>query len=133
MKSKWTALIVLALLASNASAHPSKGHMLYFSLPILVNGEQVPAGIYQVSLENHDSTALVTLSKNGKFVAGAKGTWVKQGTKFTDNAVLLRVNSDGTRSLLEIRLSGTKETIVFTEPTINVDSLKAQHHKNSDN
>ena len=132
MKIKWTALLVLLLLATNVSAHPRKGHMLYFSLPILVNGVQVPAGIYLVSLETHDSTALVTISKDGKFIAGAKGTWVKQGKRFADNAVLLRVNSDGSRSLVELRLSGTKETIVFTDPLINVDSLKSAHPKSSD-
>ena len=131
MKIRWTMLIVLTLLASNAFAHPRKGHMLYFSLPILVNGEQIPAGIYQVSLETHDSTALVTISKDGEFVAGVKGTWVKQGAKFTDNAVLLRVNSDGSRSLIELRLSGTKETIVFADPIINVESLRSTHPKGS--
>jgi hypothetical protein len=132
MKIKWTASIVLALMASNAFAHPRKGHMLYFSLPVLVNGEKVPAGIYQVSLETHDTAALVTLSKDGKFIAGAKGMWVKQSAKFTDNAVLLRVNSDGSRSLVELRLSGTKETIVFSDPIINVDSLRSSHPKSSD-
>ncbi|MBZ5643715.1 MAG: hypothetical protein LAO19_13215 [Acidobacteriia bacterium] len=132
MKLKWIALMMVILLASTISAHPRKGHMLYFSLPILVNGVQVPAGIYSVSLETHDSTALVTISKDGKFVAGSKGNWVKQGEKFADNAVLLRVNSDGSRSLVELRLSGTKETIVFTDPVINVDSLKSAHPKSSD-
>ena len=133
MKIKWTALLALALLTVNASAHPRKGHMLYFSLPILVNGVQVPAGIYSVSLETQDSVAMVTISKDGKFVAGAKGNWVKQGETFSDNAVLLRVNSDGSRSLVELRLSGTKETIVFSDPIVNVNSLKPGHSKSSDN
>ena len=53
MKIKWTALLVLLLLATNVSAHPRKGHMLYFSLPILVNGVQVPAGIYLVSIDSN--------------------------------------------------------------------------------
>jgi hypothetical protein len=33
--------------------------------------------------------------------------------KFTGNTVLLRVNPDGTRSLVEIRLAGTAKTIVL--------------------
>jgi hypothetical protein len=133
MNMKWTAFILLCFAAVPVSAHPRKGHMLYFSLPILVNGVKVPAGIYSVSLETHESTALVTISKDGKFVAGAKGNWVKQGEKFADNAVLLRVNSDGSRSLVELRLSGTKETIVFADPIINVNSLKSSQTKSSDN
>jgi hypothetical protein len=132
MKIKWTALIAFALLAASTSAHPRKGHMLYFSQPILVNGVNVPAGIYQVSLETHDSAAQVTISKDGKFVAGVTGNWVKQSEKFADNAVLLRVNSDGSRTLVELRLSGTKETIVFADPIINVDSLRSSHNKGSE-
>jgi hypothetical protein len=54
-----------------------------------------------------------TLWREGQFIATAHGTWVRHGVKYTENAVLLRVNSDGTRSLTEIRLAGSAKTIVI--------------------
>jgi hypothetical protein len=41
---------------------------------------------------------------------------VKNGAKYTEDAVLLRVNSDGTRTLIEIRLAGLAKTIVLVSP-----------------
>jgi hypothetical protein len=57
----------------------------------------------------------VTFWKNGQFFATAKGDWVKHGVKYTGDAALLRVNSDGSRSLVEIRLAGVKKTIVLSD------------------
>jgi hypothetical protein len=38
---------------------------------------------------------------------------VRHGVKYREDAVLLQVNSDGTRSLMEIRLAGSAKTIVL--------------------
>ena len=55
-------------------------------------------------------------------VATARGAWVKSGVKYSENSVLLRVNSDGSRSLIEIRLAGTAKSIVLkdTETVLRV-------------
>jgi len=122
MKIKWGLFYLLALLASPLLARPDHSRLLSFPLPILVNGAEVPKGIYELTWETRQSSAIITLSKDGNFIAGGKGTWVKQGTKYTENAVLLRVNSDGSRTLVEIRLAGTKNTIVFADQTVDVSS-----------
>ena len=86
-----------------------------FSLPFVVNlnGAQVPAGIYELTWETQGSAARATLWKDGRFVATAPGTWVKNGAKYSEDAALLRVNSEGSKSLVEIRLGGTARAIVF--------------------
>jgi hypothetical protein len=127
MKINWNALILLALLASNLSARPDNSRPFSVPVPIIVNGAEVPAGIYELNWETQASTAFVTLSKDGLFVAGGKGTWVKQGVKYMQDAVLLRVNANGSHSLLEIRLAGSKKTIVFDNPVIELNSNRPPH------
>lgn len=131
MKIKWGFIFLAGLMASTLYARPDNSRLLYFPLPIQVNGAEVPKGIYQLTWETHESSANITLTKDGNFIAGGKGTWVKQGTKYSENAVLLRVNEDGSRSLTEIRLAGSKKTIVFADPTVDVSSSKLQHLKAS--
>lgn len=80
---------------------------------ITVNGATVPKGMYSLAVESKGSTARATFWKDGRFVATAHGTWVRHGVKYIEDAVLLKVNSDGTRSLTEIRLAGSTKTIVI--------------------
>ena len=82
---------------------------------IYLNGAQIPAGSYQLTWEAHGSKARVTLSKDGQFVATAPGVWAKNGVKYAEDEALLRVNSDGTKSLIEFRIGGAARAIVFTQ------------------
>ena len=87
---------------------------------VFLNGAQVPAGTYELTWENHGTTVRVTLSKDGQFFATAPGAWVKNGAKYTEDASLLRVNSDGTKSLIEIRIAGAARAIVFSQTDVAV-------------
>jgi hypothetical protein len=68
----------------------------------------------------------VTLRKDGQFVATAPGAWVKNGVKYTEDQALLRMNSDGTKSLIEIRIAGAARAIVFanTDVTVHYSAMK---------
>jgi hypothetical protein len=78
--------------------------------------------MYTLSLETHGVSVHAALWKDGRFIASARGTWVRHGVKYREDAVLLQVNSDGTRSLLEIRLAGSAKTIVLdnVSPVLHV-------------
>ena len=117
MKIKVAVLTTLILLAANFPALAKKNPPRPFMLrdAVTLNGAEVPAGIYELRWETHGSTARVTLSKNGQFVATAAAVWAKNGVKSTEDQALLRVNSDGSRSLIEIRIAGQARTIVFAE------------------
>jgi hypothetical protein len=79
----------------------------------------------------------VTLSKDGQFVATAPGVWAKNGVKYAEDEALLRVNSDGTKSLVEFRIGGATRAIVFTQteasaryaPRFIVDICPFPHHR----
>jgi hypothetical protein len=94
--------------------------------PVLLNGAEVPAGIYELTWETHGSNARVTLRKNGQFVATAPAVWAKNGVKYAEDEALLRVNSDGSKSLIEIRIAGAPRAIVFanTDATVHYTAMK---------
>ena len=127
MKINWQAFILLFLMVAGASAGPVKSRLFSISVPIIVNGAEIPAGIYTLECESSESTAFVTFSKDGTFIAGGKGTWVKQGVKYVEDAVLLRVNANGSRSLQEIRLAGSNRTIVFPNPILELSANRSPH------
>ena len=106
-----TAFIACATLSASANVTPSRS--IFLDRDITVNGAAVPHGMYRLLLESHGASVRATLWKEGRFVATAHGVWVRHGIKYTEDAVLLRVNSDGTRSLTEIRLAGSAKTIVI--------------------
>jgi hypothetical protein len=117
MKFKFLLPVVVILLFSNLPAFAAKNTRPFFlRTTVTLDGAEVPAGIYVLSWESHSSTVRVTLWKDGRFVATAQGSWVRSGIKYPDDAALLRVNSDGSRSLVEIRVAGLKKTIVIDDP-----------------
>jgi len=115
MKIKAAALAILILLAAGGlvQAKKSPARPFFLQVPVTIDGAEVPPGIYDLTLESSNSSVRVTFWKYGKFVATARGAWVKSGMKYTETSVLLRVNSDGSRSLIEIRMAGTAKTIVL--------------------
>jgi hypothetical protein len=115
MKIRPVALAALILLAASfpVPAKKSPARPFFLQTPITMDGAEIPQGMYQLTLESSNSSVRVTLWREGQFVATARGVWVKGGMKYTETSVLLRVNSDGSRSLIEIRLAGTAKTIVL--------------------
>ena len=105
-------IVILLLISFSAYAKTSRRP---FSLQttVTMNGAEVPAGVYELSWESQNSIVRVTLWKDGQFFATAQGAWVKNGVQYPSDAALLRVNSDGSRSLMEIRLAGEKKSIVL--------------------
>jgi hypothetical protein len=105
--------IVILMLVSFSAYAKNTRHPFFLRTTVTMNGAEVPAGNYELSWESQNSKVSVTLWKDGRFFATARGTWVKNAVQYSEDAALLRVNSDGSRSLAEIRLAGVKKTIVI--------------------
>jgi hypothetical protein len=118
MNTKVVALAILLLLGASVPAQAKKvpPRPFFLRTPVTLNGAEIQEGLYELTLESGDSVVRVTLWRDGQFVATAPGIWVKNGAKYTEDSALLRVNSDGSRSLIEIRLAGTAKTIVLNRP-----------------
>lgn len=109
--------VALSVACTSAYAKLIPLRPLFLDRGITLNGVEVPRGMYSLSIDAQGASVTATLLNEGKFVASGRGTWVKHGVKYTQDAVLLRVNPDGSRSLVEIRLSGLNKTIVFDDVT----------------
>ena len=105
--------VAILLFVSFPACAKQKSHPFFLRTTVTMNGAEVPSGIYDLSWEPDKSGVRVTLWKDGRFFATAQGVWVKNGLKYTNDAALLRVNPDGSRSLMEIRLAGVKKSIVL--------------------
>jgi len=120
-------LLILLTVNFPAWARKTPSRPFFLRSDATMNGVEVPTGLYELTWEVRNSTVRVTLWKDGKFFATAQGAWVKNGSKYPEDAALLRVNSDGSRSLIEIRLGGTERAIVLNraEYTIRVTENNA--------
>jgi hypothetical protein len=81
--------------------------------PVSLNGTPIAAGEYKVSWQTHSPDATVTFAKGHKAITTAPGRLVESNTKFDRDMVISRIQPDGTRVLLELRLGGTNQSIVF--------------------
>jgi CO/xanthine dehydrogenase Mo-binding subunit len=108
-------LAAIILLAASVPALAKKYPPRPFQLrqDVILNGAQVPAGVYSLIWETQGTKARVTLQKDGKFVASAEGTFIKSGVKYSQDAAMLLDNPDGSKSLIEIRIADTAKAIVL--------------------
>ena len=117
MKFKLVIQTIVILLLVSFTARANESRPFFLPTTVTMNGAEIPAGLYDLSWESHNSAVRVMLSKDGRFFATAQGTWVKNAVQYSNDAALLRVNSDGSRSLIEIRLAGVKKSIVIENAT----------------
>jgi len=122
-------LPTLLLLLGGTPAWAKKNPPRPFTLGevILMNGAEIPSGTYQLAMETKGSTVHVTLWKDGQVFATAPGMWAKSGIKYKEDQALLIVNSDGTKSLIEIRIAGTEKSIVLVHPEVAVHYSALKH------
>jgi hypothetical protein len=106
-----TGLMVFAELSALAKVASSRP--LFLERDVTLNGATVPRGMYNLALESHGESVVATLWSGKHVIATAHGTWIKHGVKYVQDAVLLKVNADGTRSLVEIRMAGSDKTIAI--------------------
>ena len=86
---------------------------LTFLSALTVDGARMPVGDFAISWESYVPDAIVKFEKQGSVFVTAEGKWVKRGIKYEDDAVVYRKNSDGSRTLLEIRFAGMSQALVF--------------------
>jgi hypothetical protein len=110
-------LFILAVGSVPAGAKKNPSRPFYLPTPVTMDGAEIPQGMYQLNLMSNKSDVRVELWRDGRFMATARGAWVKSGVKYKENTILLRVNPDGSRSLIELRLSGAAKSIVLTNNT----------------
>ena len=86
---------------------------LTFSSGLTVNGARLPVGDFVVTWESYVPDAVVKFEKHGSVIGTTEGKWEKRSVKYEEDAVVYRKNSDGSRTLLELRFAGMSQALVF--------------------
>jgi hypothetical protein len=86
---------------------------LTFLSGLTVNGTHMPVGDFVISWESYVPDAIVKFEKDGSVLGTTEGKWVRRGVKYESDAYVYRKNSDGSRTLLEIRFAGMSQALVF--------------------
>jgi hypothetical protein len=80
-----------------------------------LNGTAIPAGNYKITWTEDNAAASVTLTRNGKVVAEAKGKVVEAKSPAAYSAIVSRKDGKGVDSIAEIQQQGTKTILVLSE------------------
>jgi hypothetical protein len=78
-----------------------------------VGSNHLPDGFCVISWESYIPDAIVKVEDDNGRGVSVEGKWVRQGAKFTQNAIAYQRNRDGSRTLLEIRFAGMNQALVF--------------------
>ena len=82
MKFKLVIPTTVILLLVSFPARANNARPFFLRTAVIMNGAEVPAGLYELSWESQNSKVSVTLWKDGRFFATARGTWVKTRKSF---------------------------------------------------
>jgi hypothetical protein len=104
-------LLVLALTATAFAAGGATTIKLFSAAQL--NGKSLPAGEYKVKWDSHSPEAEVTFLQGKTAVATARAKLVDRDQASREDAVVTRANSDGSETIIEIRVEGKKSVLVF--------------------
>ena len=113
-------LLGLALLLATSVFAANKGSMEVAD-PLTVNGKQLPAGDYTVTWEGTGPSVELNILRGKNVVATVPARMVDLDRSANRDSVITSVNSDGHKSLNEIRFSGKKYAFA-----VNAESAKAE-------
>jgi hypothetical protein len=114
-------LLGLALLLATSAFAANKGS-LQVSDPVTVNGKQIGAGEYTVKWDGNGPNVELNILRGKNVVATVPARMVDlDRTPSRDSAVTV-INSDGQKSLNEIRFSGKKYALAIGSQTAQVQS-----------
>lgn len=118
--SKGLLLGLALLLATSVFAANNKGSMQVTD-SVTVNGKQLPAGEYTIKWDGAGPNVELNILRGKNVVATVPARMVDLEHSPNRDSVITNVNSEGRKSLNEIRFSGKKFALA-----INAESAKAE-------
>ncbi len=113
MNWKTLILTLAILLMANILVMAKDAISIEVTHPLSVSGSQISPGSYNLSWVSHSPDATVTFKRNDKIVATANARIEERDSKYSNTEVVYQTNPDGSRTLLEVRLGGRKQVLVF--------------------
>ncbi|HEX8816981.1 MAG TPA: PilZ domain-containing protein [Terriglobales bacterium] len=97
----------------NALPFERGSRSMEFRAGVNVNGSNAAGGDCEIKWESYPNETTVKFFQRGILVATAKGNWVSTDEKHSQDAIVIRRGSDGSRTLIEVRFAGMKRTLVL--------------------
>ncbi|HEX3354472.1 MAG: hypothetical protein ACRD3H_06060 [Terriglobales bacterium] len=113
-------LLGLALLLATSVFAANKGS-LQVSDPVTVNGKQIQPGDYTVKWDGNGPNVELNILRGKDVVATVPARMVDLARTPDRNSALTSINSDGHKSLTEIRLSGKKYALAIGSETAKAE------------
>ena len=114
-------LLGLALLLATSAFAANKGS-LQVSDPVTVNGKQIGAGDYTVKWDGNGPNVELNILRGKNVVATVPARMVDLDRTATRDSAVTVLNSDGQKSLNEIRFSGKKYALAIGSQTAQMQS-----------
>lgn len=114
-------LLGLALLLATNTFAANQGSV-QFSDPVTVSGKQLKAGDYMVKWEGRGPNVELNILQGKNVVATVPARLIDLNHSSDSNAAVTKLNSDGSKSLSEIRFSGKKYALAIGEESAKADS-----------
>lgn len=112
MKTSKSLLMILVLLVAGSAFASNKG-TLSFTENLNVGGTQLKAGAYKVAWEGNGPDVQLSIMKGKTVVAKTSARMVERDQASQNDAAVVSNNSDGSKSLSEIRFAGKKYAIAI--------------------
>ena len=106
--------LLLATMGFAAKNAPTKGSMLLMSTAS-VSGTQLAPGSYSLKWEGTGTNVQLSIIQSGKVVATAPARLVDLNSSSSSDSAVLKDNTDGSKSLSEIRFNGKKYALEVGE------------------
>ena len=106
--------LTVLLATSLFAASNNKGTLQTLST-VTVNGKTLPAGGYSLKWEGTGPNVQVDIIKSGKVVASTPARLVDLNASAKNDAAVVRSNSDGSKSLDQVRFEGKRYALQIGE------------------
>jgi hypothetical protein len=130
LNSKLVTLAVALVLVTSAFAASDahKGTLQVFD-PIQVNGKQLSAGEYQLRWEGNGPDVQLNILKGNKVLTTTQAKVVDLEQKANGDSAVVSKNTDGTRTLNQIRFGGKKYALSLNGETSQAEMNSSDSSK----
>jgi hypothetical protein len=118
-------LLALALLLATGAFAANRGS-LQLNESVNVAGKQLAAGDYNVKWEGSGPNVELSILKGKAVVTKVPARVVELSRSSGSDAAVTKLNSDGSKSLAEIRFSGKKQALAIGEESAKTSSDGSQ-------
>jgi hypothetical protein len=105
-------LLGLALLLATSAFAASKGSLAVVD-PVTVAGKQLAAGEYKLTWDGSGSSVQLNIMQGKNVVATVPARVIELNSPASNSSAVVSSNSDGSKSLSEIRFSGKKYALAI--------------------